>query len=334
MKKENEIEVGDELMARYLSGEATPEEAMALHNWVKDPQNSSYFEKMAATWERVRPDQKFGSPDKEGAWTKLTYQMKTMPQKRKQARVFGLKKMAFGIAASVLVLLISGLFVYHQMNRNTSVMLTITTTDEFKNVTFSDSSTAKLYRNTSLSFPDKFTSTGREIHLGWGEAFFNIADDKYKPFTVHTELADISVLGTSFNIVSEKHRVEVSVKEGRVAISTAWDNITLDEGFSAIVSPSNGPIIRQKISDVNVWAYATGRFEFKDTPVSKIILSLKKAFPTYSLGLSDKNIGTCKVTATFQDESVDKIVDLIVETLNLSVTRNGTTVILEGKGCP
>ena len=334
MKKENEIEVSDELIARYLSGEATPEEAMALHDWVKDAQSSAYFEKMAAAWEVAHPGKKFKSVDKAGAWAKLALQAEPKRINKEKTKLFGLKKSTLSIAASVLVVLVSGLLIYTKVARDVPVMLMVTTSDEFKNITFSDSSTARLNYHTSLSFPDKFSTRKREIHLGIGEAFFDVAYDKNNPFTIHTKLADISVMGTSFNVITDEDQVEVSVKSGVVAVHTDWDSITLDPGFSAIVKSGKAPIMRHELSDINIWAYATGRFEFKDTSLSKIILSLKKTFPSYSFSLRNHDIGNCKVTATFQDESIDKIVDLIVETLNLSSTRNGTAVILEGKGCP
>ena len=41
MKNKNDIVVDDELIAKYLSGEAQPEEAEALIDWLDDPLNQT-----------------------------------------------------------------------------------------------------------------------------------------------------------------------------------------------------------------------------------------------------------------------------------------------------
>jgi transmembrane sensor len=44
-----------------------------------------------------------------------------------------------------------------------------------------------------------FDANGREVHLD-GEAYFDVAKDPARPFTVHTAGIDIKVLGTAFNV--------------------------------------------------------------------------------------------------------------------------------------
>ena len=56
-----------------------------------------------------------------------------------------------------------------------------------------------LNANSTLTFPEQFTASTREVYLE-GEAYFQVARDASKPFTVHTASANTTVLGTSFNV--------------------------------------------------------------------------------------------------------------------------------------
>ncbi len=54
-----------------------------------------------------------------------------------------------------------------------------------------------------------------------GEAFFEIAPDASKPFIIDAGEANIKVVGTSFNVITNnpESEVEVFVKTGKVLVS-------------------------------------------------------------------------------------------------------------------
>src|SRR5437899_8478120 len=195
MRSENEIEVNDELIVRYLTGEATPEEAMALNDWREDSENEFYFKKMSATWNTMHPLKKERPVKKENAWEKLSKNVVT--DKSEQKRFFLVNRLGFRIAASLAFVIFSGLVIYLRIDKNeTQNILTI---DYQKHVILSDSSKVTLYHNTSITFLEKFKDDFREVKLIKGEAFFLIARDKLKPFIIHTAFADIKLVGTEFN---------------------------------------------------------------------------------------------------------------------------------------
>src|SRR4051812_3469794 len=115
--------VDDDLIAKFLSGEASPEEAMALHEWLAVPANKTRFDEMSSTWDEANPAKAFKSLNKEGAWRKIK------PAKNLVWPI--------GIAASVL-LVISVLVI-----RNTGseiAQLTESTQDTTKDVSLADNS--------------------------------------------------------------------------------------------------------------------------------------------------------------------------------------------------
>lgn len=327
MNSENDIEINDELIVKYLAGEATPEEAMALMDWLENAGNKLHYENLAVTWHSAHPLKKRRTVDNQDAWKKLNLKITDAPLP--SASVFT-SKLSFRIAASLALIIIAGVTIYLKFG---DPKKTIQTSDSFQSITFPDNSTARLYRNTSITFPAQFKGTLREVNLTEGEAFFSITPDKSKPFVIHTSEADITVVGTSFNVMVKNDSVEIGVQEGTVVLSTTSENLQLVKGSSATVIASTGRIVKNDPADINDWAYATQRFVFNDTPLREVIKDLEKAFPI-SIAVSNENIENCKLTAIFDNDSAGKIVDLIAESLNLSLTKNESVFTLEGEGCP
>jgi ferric-dicitrate binding protein FerR (iron transport regulator) len=210
------------------------------------------------------------------------------------------------------------------------VQLTVSTNDSTKNVTLADSSRVTLYKNSAIEFPNEFSKT-REIKLVSGEAFFNIEKDSLKPFIVHAAFADIQVVGTQFNVIIRPNGVEVGVNEGMVLLKNVNDSVYIGQGAAAFVKLGETP--RKARMDENTWAYATRKLIFKDTPMEEVIKAVEKTY-SCSISVSNDNVNNCKLTATFERDSVDKIVLLISETLNLKLEHNGQVYTLEGDGCP
>ncbi len=66
-----------------------------------------------------------------------------------------------------------------------------------------DGTKVKMNSGAVLKYPSLFRKNSREVSLN-GEAFFEVAHDSARPFTVHTFASDVSVLGTRFNIDADR----------------------------------------------------------------------------------------------------------------------------------
>jgi hypothetical protein len=77
VKNRNDIVVNDELIAKYLCGEATPDEAEALTDWLVEEENQMHFEEMQATWDLTFPSKPKASFNKNSAWKGLEHTVKS-----------------------------------------------------------------------------------------------------------------------------------------------------------------------------------------------------------------------------------------------------------------
>ena len=313
--------VDDDLIAKYLSGEATPDEAIALSDWLETPANKIRFSELESTWNNVGPlhgAHKVRTIDKDAAWRKV-----------QPARSIGVSTgYRIGIAASIMLVLLVGVWLYVQ--KAPVAELSVITADTTRGVTFADHSKATLYRNTSITFPEQFNGNKREVKLVSGEAFFSIEKNPAKPFIVHASFTDIKVVGTQFNVSMKGDEIEVAVSEGRVLVATDSDSVYLDAGSAGRFA------IHKKATtsgnDPNSWAYASRKLDFKDAAVEDVIRTVEKTYGC-EISLSNDNVKSCKFSGAFNDESLEDVLLLLSETLNLKVKQNGKVFILDGESC-
>ncbi|SDL97765.1 FecR family protein [Pedobacter sp. ok626] len=96
-----------------------------------------------------------------------------------------------------------------------------TTSRQLKKVILPDNSVVHLNANSRIRIPHHFSKKDRQFYLEEGEAFFQVAKDKTRPFIIHSQQLEIRVLGTSFNIRSYKQLadIKVAVTTGKVSVS-------------------------------------------------------------------------------------------------------------------
>ncbi len=116
----------------------------------------------------------------------------------------------------------SGTLTYKQ-NNGTGIQYHVLTTgrgNQYKLI-LPDGSKVFLNSATSLRFPSSFTGNKREVGLDYGEAYFEISQDKSVPFMVNFSGKKIEVLGTSFNInnYSEEDSSYATLITGSVKVS-------------------------------------------------------------------------------------------------------------------
>lgn len=102
----------------------------------------------------------------------------------------------------------------------------VTAAGETRDVVLNDGSMMELNARTSMEVT--IDRNRREIQLSQGEAVFHVAHDD-RPFVVRTELGTVAALGTTFNVDVDYGVLEVSVIEGKVAVTAADAPLPLTE---------------------------------------------------------------------------------------------------------
>ena len=130
------------------------------------------------------------------------------------------RRIGLSLAAGLAGILVAGTayFGYYE-NAVPQVADFDTTVGELKSVTLSDGSTVQL--NTNSRVEVRFSSAERRVHLTRGEAYFSVAHNPRRPFSVYAANGIVTAVGTAFTVrLREQDAVEVTVEKGRVALST------------------------------------------------------------------------------------------------------------------
>jgi transmembrane sensor len=117
-----------------------------------------------------------------------------------------------GLAAAAAVAI--GLFISHS---HPTTRTAATAAGQRQTITLDDGTVVELNARTTLTVQN--TANARHVQLAEGEAFFTVAKDKLRPFTVETPAGSVRVTGTVFNVRSETPAdLDVAVVEGSVQV--------------------------------------------------------------------------------------------------------------------
>lgn len=131
---------------------------------------------------------------------------------------------------------------------------------------------------SSIRFPDKFGHGNRSVEIT-GEAYFEIARDLERPFTVTTGQHTIRVLGTHFNInaYEDEREIRTTVLEGSVEVKVSPSNSkkslarVLRPGQQSRFSSARGDLNVVAIDTEEVIAWKSGLILFEDTALETIL---------------------------------------------------------------
>jgi len=126
---------------------------------------------------------------------------------------------------------------------------------------------------TQLKFPTQFSKQIRKVHLT-GEAYFEVAKDRTKPFIVKVNNNTIEVLGTHFNVNSYNTTFKTTLFEGSVKIANDDDSRLLSPGQEASIVGSK--IIVDKANMRKALAWKNNEFYFKNYSMQSILLELSR----------------------------------------------------------
>jgi len=268
--------------------------------------------------------------DTDKAWDKLYGRLqaeKMIPGKKFQVT------RSLRIAASIIIIMglaFTGLYIglTNSGKNNENIILTDAGQKNVR-VDLPDGSTVYLNRNSSITYPDKFDSQSRTVKLE-GEAYFDIESDKTRPFTVNAGDADVTVLGTSFNVNTGNNRVEVLVTSGEVLLKShaGEESVTLEQGDLGLLSDQAAS--RRLNDDPNYLSWKTELLVFEGDSLGKVIKDLKRV---HNINIETENdeIRKLRVTSVFDNQSHETIIRIICTTFNLEYYKEGDKYILDTK---
>ena len=325
----------DEVLAKYVANEATPEEKEFVSLWLtENADNVKHLEQINLIFTKVTSSKEAQRFDTDAAWTKVKSKLN-----RPESRTIEFKpstsyfNISIRIAASIVIVLGIGFSLYNHFTKP-SDQVDIQSTNKIITDTLPDGSTAVLNKQSSLAYEFNPKKNTRKLKLK-GEAYFDVKHEADKPFIIETQDVIIEDLGTTFNVKSyeKSSAIEVYVESGEVKFYTLQDKgLSLRAGQTGIYNKQSHTFMFMEKSDSNILAYKNQIFQFNNTDLNSIVESMNDVYEI-KIVLANTEIGKCRITVNFNGETIDSIVDILAETLNLDVVKSEKQIILDGKGC-
>ncbi len=341
------------LLQKFLSEECSPEEKQQVEDWLNaDPENRTFMHSLIKIWD-VEPKDEI-QVDAESAWDSFQHKIsedkvsdpKTTVQhlqkwysdsrnRRKSSRtVAAIWSVAAVILVTVLVYNIMPRFVTAPddsvAEQQTTVQQISTERGQRTSVRLMDGTKVQLNAESKIEIPPAFGDSVRRVTLE-GEAYFEVAHNPNKPFIVHTADAYTRVLGTKFGVkaYAEDDEIQVVVQEGKVALGSLSRSdlqskpITKNKRGSIT---SNGITRVREVANISKYlGWKDGRLIFESSPLPRVISQLERWYDI-NIVVADQSLRTSTITASFKDEPMTEVLNIITLSIDAHYERSGRTI--------
>ncbi|MDE3741651.1 FecR family protein [Maribacter polysaccharolyticus] len=202
----------------------------------------------------------------------------------------------------------------------------------------SDGSVVWLNSGSKLVYPVVFKSDKREVYLE-GEAIFEVAHNKKKPFHVISENQVVEVLGTVFAVTNYKdeNSINTVLKSGSVQISylsgtsasEVADKIKITPGTKASFDKETKGIVSEKVDVDTYFSWREGLLIFKNNNLPYIMKRISRYYNMeVAIGDEAQKEETFSGYLDLKDD-IGKVMETIKESTDLEYEVNETTITIK-----
>lgn len=148
------------------------------------------------------------------------------------------------------------------------------------NITLPDGSMVWLGHESSLSYPEKFFGSSREVTLT-GEAFFDVESDENHPFLVHTSGPTIRVTGTEFYVhdYPSDPMMETSLVTGKIDLLLNKRLLSkMQPGSKLVYMKQSGKLLAGDFEASYYEFWKKGEYSFIDKPFSELASMMQRIY--------------------------------------------------------
>lgn len=237
-------------------------------------------------------------------------------------------------AAAIAVLAVcAGLLFVLATGRAPSTQVLETAIAETKSVRLPDGSSVVLGGGSRVEL--RFGIRLREVLLADGEAYFDVAKQRYRPFHVSASGLEVTVRGTRFDVQKRVAGARVSVAEGVVSVSETGHGGAVDlvAGQAVEVDAERGMSRIMRVDANLVGAWRRGELLYADTALETVLADLNR-YSAQRFQLGDASAGELRVTGMFYANRVDDAIRSISAVLPVAVTTDSRGVVVVSSSTP
>ncbi len=298
----------EDFLAKWASGDLSETDKKAFES---DKENKLYQDILNGVEKLDVP-----AYNSDALYAKLKTRIENQNSSQSTKVISMIPKWLYAVAASVI--LIFGFTIFY--NNDISY-----TSDYGEKISFTlpDNSEVILNANSHITYDNKKWESKRELYLE-GEAFFKVI--KGSKFTVLTKTGSVSVLGTQFNVNSNKKSsiFQVDCFEGVVKVEQDAISKIIKKGEAVRIF--NKKIDQWKFNELQpLWI--TQESAFYNSPIKQVIKALENQ---YDIKIESSKVNdSLRFTGVFTHSDLDKALKIVFESLdiNYELTNNNSVIL-------
>lgn len=184
-------------------------------------------------------------------------------------------------------------------------------------VTLEDGTVVWINSDSELKYPNHFVGDTREVYLE-GEAFFEVAENKTKPFIVRTAESKVKVLGTVFNINAYKssRNNSTTLISGSVEMSAGGQSVVMRPNEKAVLNKSDGAMKVETYDGNRDIAWISGKYYFDAQPFEEILGVLSRWYDVKFTFTSDSIRNLTFTGVINKNIPINEIIEMLTEAIN------------------
>jgi transmembrane sensor len=314
---------------RMDSETVTAAEQQAFDVWLRqDPRHRRAYEEFGRVWGTLDGLAEAKRDEKIATFTHAGMTQQHPPRRR------------WWWAAAAMVAVVAGGVTWLQRGREVQTLATAV--GQQRTVTLADGSIVALNTNTIVE--TELGGQTRQIYLRKGEAYFQVAHDRSRPFFVHAGDALVRAVGTQFDVrLRADQHVDITVDEGRVEVQAAAaatpDAAATPKGKAAVVRAlragealstaaadySVRPISEEQLS--NDMAWRAGEIIFDGQTLGDAVAEIER-YTDSRIVIADSQTAALRVGGRFRTDNVPAFFDALQSALPVSIrAANGAVYI-------
>lgn len=299
--------MNNDLLYRYFMGTVTPEEGMAVKQWVEASEDNrkAFF----------RERRMFDAMLLVGNEAPV---VKHRPALRRLGRAV-LK------VASVAALLFFAVLLYDSYTEKRDAFAVVSVpAGQRTHITLPDGTGVWLNARSEIKYSTSYNDSHRDVALE-GEAYFSVAKNKELPFIVHTRNFDVKATGTVFNVQAypETNDFEAALFEGGVDVSSHYA-----PGRVWHLTPGNKVSLHRRrlvvsaIGNEDSYQWRAGFISFRDERLDAILKQFEKSFGI-RINIHNRSLFEHTYTGKFrQSDGVDYALRVLQRDINFRYSKD------------
>jgi ferric-dicitrate binding protein FerR (iron transport regulator) len=236
------------------------------------------------------------------------------------------------IAATILLLIIAGWWVFQLLTPSEIVVLT--GYGERKEINLPDGSLVLLNSKSVLRYAPNWEEGKTRVVSLEGEAYFEVAKEEIRQtkFQVLTRDLVVEVLGTVFNVNTRKEATKVYLEEGKVRLNLADEKsseLLLNPGEVMSYSATKRTLVSpQKVAGELETSWKDGFLIFRARPLIEILETLA-AISNFEFEIKTTKFNQQVWTMALPNDNIENAIDIIGSTTGATITKNGIKYIID-----